>query len=107
MRIMVISHVGRPADAPTPSGQSPSQAQWNSYASPGTQIDLGNPEPYARPDPNRDSGGTDRPLLWHMSVPALVRKAVWAEQNGYDAIIQSNNYEIGRASCRERVYVLV
>jgi hypothetical protein len=80
MRILVISHAlrNRP-DRPEATAPNPALAQWNSYASPGTVVELGNPEPYERPDPNRDTGGTDRHLLWHVSAPAIVQKTVWAE----------------------------
>jgi allantoin racemase len=107
MRIMVISHAARRADAPTANGSNPALAQWNSYASPGTEVELGSPEPYARPDPNRDTGGTDRHLLWHVSVPAIVQKTVWAERNGYDAVIQSNHFEHGVEASRLAVRIPV
>ena len=105
MRIMVISHAGRRAD--DPPRQPNWLPQWMSYASPGTEIDLANPEPYPTPDPNRNTGGSDRHLLWYVSVPAIVNKTVWAEQNGYDAVIQSNNYEHGVEAARLAVRIPV
>ncbi len=107
MRIFVMNHAARPADAPAQGAPNPALAQWMMYASPGTQIDLGNPEPYPKPDPNRNTGGSDRHLLWHVSVPALVQKTVWAEQNGYDAVIQSNNFEHGVEASRLAVCIPV
>src|SRR5437588_884 len=107
MRVMVIGHAARRADAPASSSPSPALAQWNSYASPGTQIDLVNPDPYTTPDPNRNTGGSDRHLQWHMSAPAIVQKTVWAEQNGYDAVIQSNNFEHGVEASRLAVRIPV
>jgi allantoin racemase len=108
MRILVISHApSSRSDRPAASTPNPALAQWNSYASPGTQVELGSPEPYARPDPNRNTGGTDRRLLWHVSVPAIVQKTVWAEQNGYDAVIQSNNFEHGVEASRLAVRIPV
>ncbi len=107
MRIFVMSHAARPAEAPAPSGPNPAQAQWLRHASPGTEIDLGNPEPYPRPDSNRNTGGSDRHLLWHVSAPAIVAKTVWAERNGYDAVIQSNNFEHGVEASRLAVRIPV
>lgn len=105
MRILVLSH--RPNDPPPGGGPNPAQAQWQSYASPRTQVDLADPDPYPRPDPNRETGGSDRHLLWHMSAPAVAQKAVWAEAQGYDAIIQSNNFEHGVEASRLAVRIPV
>src|SRR3954469_23931780 len=107
MRIMVISHAPRRADAPAANDANPALTRWMSYASPGTQIDLASPDAYDTPDPNRDTGGTDRHLLWHVSAPAIVKKVVWAEQNGYDAVIQSNNFEHGVEASRLAVRIPV
>src|SRR5438094_410471 len=71
------------------------------------QVDLADPDPFPRPDPNRETGGTDRHLLWHMSGPAIVQKTVWAEQQGYDAVIQSNNFEHGVEASRLAVRIPV
>ena len=65
---------------------------YRSYASAGTQIDSGTPDPYPGPDPDPGTGGTDRHLRYYMSVPAIVQKTVWAEQNGYDAVLRSKNF---------------
>jgi allantoin racemase len=106
MRIFVVSHTPRAADAAV-SGPNPAQPHWDKHASPGTQIHFGSPEPYSKPDINRETGGSDRHLLWHMSAPAIVQKTVWAEQNGYDAVIQSNNYEHGVEAARLAVRIPV
>jgi allantoin racemase len=105
MRIFVMNHTPRPAGGG--DGPNSTLAQWLSYATPGTQIDVGSPEPYEKPDPNRNTGGSDRHLLWHVSAPAIARKAVWAEQNGYDAVIQSNNFEHGVEASRLAVRIPV
>ena len=80
---------------------------YRSYASAGTQIDSATPDPYPGPDPNPGTGGTDRYLRWFMSVPAIVQKTVWAEENGYDAVIQSNNFEHGVEAARLAVRIPV
>src|SRR5438045_1024712 len=80
---------------------------YRAYASPGTQIDSGTPDPYPGPDPDPGTGGTDRHLRYYMSVPAIVQKTVWAEENGYDAVIQSNNFEHGVEASRLAVRIPV
>jgi allantoin racemase len=83
-------------------GTSPYQK----YASPGTQVDNGNPEDYYGAA-EVGVGGSDRYLRWWMPVPGIVRKTVWAEQNGYDAVIQSNNFEHGVEAARLAVQIPV
>jgi allantoin racemase len=107
MRILVLGHTASRGDSPARHAPNALLTQWMSYASPGTQIDLANPDPYPTPDPAVNTGGTNRHLVWHVSVPAIVRKAVWAEQQGYDAIIQSNNYEHGVEAARLAVRIPV
>jgi allantoin racemase len=106
MRIMVIGHTAGRAGASSPGEPNPTLDLWMSYASSGTQIDLANPEPYETPGAN-GSDATDQHLQWHMSVPALVQKTIWAEQNGYDAVIQSNNFEHGVEASRLAVRIPV
>ena len=116
MRILVVG-MGRsikPGATPLPL-DTPAEAQQNSamlgsyarHASPGTQIDIAPPIEYAGPDPDPGTGGTDRHLRWYMSIPAIVQKTVWAEQNGYDAVIQSNNFEHGVEAARLAVKIPV
>ncbi len=120
MRIMVIG-MGRSrvpgADDSQARGRAEAGAEsepnrslistYRSYASPGTQIDSGTPDPYPGPDPDPGTGGTDRHLRYYMSVPAIVEKTVWAERNGYDAVIQSNNFEHGVEASRLAVRIPV
>jgi allantoin racemase len=63
----------------------------NSYASPGTKIEIGFPDNFAGSQVE-DALGNQSMLngLDHMmDVPSLIRKIIWAEANGYDAVIQS------------------
>ena len=120
MRIMVIgmgrSRVPR-ADQSPARGRADGDAQsepnrslintYRSYASPGTEVDSYTPDPYPGPDPDPGTGGTDRHLRYYMSVPAIVQKTVWAEENGYDAVIQSNNFEHGVEASRMAVRIPV
>lgn len=69
----------------------------NSYASPGTTVEIGFPDNFAGSQVE-DKLGSQSMLngLDHMmDVPALIRKIIWAEANGYDAVIQSNTFDPG------------
>ena len=72
-------------------------AQLNSYASPGTTIDLGFPDDFAGSEVFHSLGAESKLNgLHHMvETPAIVRKIVWAEENGYDAVISSNTFDPG------------
>ncbi|MDH3446395.1 MAG: aspartate/glutamate racemase family protein, partial [Deltaproteobacteria bacterium] len=46
--------------------------------------------------------------IYHaLQTPALVRKIVWAEQNGYDAVVQSNTFDPGVEASRQAVRIPV
>jgi Asp/Glu/hydantoin racemase len=73
------------------------EAQLNSYASPGTKVEIIFPDDYegAR---LFDSIGAQSMLngLHHMmEVPSIVKKIFWAADNGYDAVISSNTFDPG------------
>jgi Asp/Glu/hydantoin racemase len=114
MRILVLGGLGmttagarrRDGDASAPE-VTPSPFQ--KYASPGTQVDSGNPNPawYSAGAVTAGLNGSDRYLRWWMPVPAIVRTAVWAEQNGYDALLQTNNFEHGVEASRIAVRIPV
>jgi Asp/Glu/hydantoin racemase len=73
------------------------EKQLNSYASPGTKVEIGFPDDYEGSKAT-DAIGKQSMLngLHHMmEVPGLVRKIVWAAENGYDAVIQSNTFDPG------------
>jgi Asp/Glu/hydantoin racemase len=83
-----------------------SDSPFQEYASPGTQVDSGTPEDYEGAA-EVGSGGSDRYMRWWLPVPGIVKKTVWAEQNGYDAVIQSNNFEHGVEASRLAVRIPV
>jgi allantoin racemase len=69
----------------------------NSYASPGTKIEVCFPDDFEGSrieeligDQNKLNG-----LDHMMDLPALIRKIMWAAGNGYDAVIQSNTFDPG------------
>jgi Asp/Glu/hydantoin racemase len=73
------------------------EAQLNSYASPGTKVEIVFPDDYEGAA-LFDSIGTQSMLngLHHMlEVPSIVKKIFWAAQNGYDAVISSNTFDPG------------
>ena len=74
-----------------------------SYASPGTEIDLCYPDERAE----RARGAGSSGLGKAMGTPGLIRKAIWAEQNGYDAVIQSNNFDPAVEASRLAVHIPV
>jgi len=80
-----------------------------SYASPGTQIDFGAPDDYAGAHVLvKIAGENALPGLHHViSTTAFIRKVAWAEQQGYDAVIQSNTFDPGVEAARLAVGIPV
>src|SRR5437016_4702549 len=73
------------------------EAKLNSYASPGTKVEIVFPDDYEGSQ-LYDTIGSQSVLngLHHMmETPAIVRKIFWASQNGYDAVISSNTFDPG------------
>jgi len=93
VRIMMLNQSPRNLHDPNDSEYHVRvQALLNGYASPGTQVDLCYPDDHAGAGIARTMSrqGARSELNYFTSTPALIRKAVWAEQNGYDAVIQVN-----------------
>jgi len=69
----------------------------NSYASPGTKIEIGFPDDFEGSEVFHALGAESKLNgLHHMvETPAIIRKIVWAEENGYDAVISSNTFDPG------------
>ena len=69
----------------------------NSYASPGTRVELGFPDNFAGSQVEEQLGNQSmlNGLDHLMEAPAIVRKILWAQDNGYDAVIQSNTFDPG------------
>ncbi len=97
MRILFINHAPR-TDTSGPAYEvGKITAQLNSYASPGTTIEIGFPENFEGATLYNAIGGQSvlNGLHHMMETPAIVRKIFWAEQNGYDAAISSNTFDPG------------
>ena len=102
MRILFLNHSpGNPPYSPTTVTNL-----LNSYASPGTTVDLGYPDNFPGAQ-LIDRGGDSNFLLHNLRVQPLMAKILWAEQNGYDAVIQSNTYDPGVEAGRLTVRIPV
>ena len=73
------------------------EAQLNSYASPGTKVEVGFPDDYEGSQVFEAIGAQSALNGLHhmMETPAIIRKIFWAAENGYDAVIQSNTFDPG------------
>ncbi len=80
-----------------------------SYASPGTEIEVHFPDDYPGALVHKLQGLAQRTNGLHhaMETPGLVRKAVWAAENGFDAVIQSNTFDPGVEASRLAVRIPV
>lgn len=85
------------------------EALLNSYASPGTKVEVGFPDDFegsgikATLHKQTAANGVDH----YMETPSLIRKIVWAQDNGYDAVIQSNTLDPGVDGARLAVSIPV
>lgn len=107
MRIMVLAHM--PENPEDKQAGAAHQAQLQSYASPGTQIDFCFPDDYRGSKVSEDGWARNEvPYLHHaLQIPAILRKIVWAEINGYDAAVQHNTFDPGVAAGRQAVRIPV
>src|SRR4030081_2259042 len=94
MRIMFLNQAPRKSAA---YEAAKIEAQLNSYASPGTKVEIVFPDDYEGSQ-LYDTIGSQNVLngLHHtVEAHAIVRKIFWASQNGYDAVISSNTSDPG------------
>jgi Asp/Glu/hydantoin racemase len=108
MRIMFLGQAPR-----NPNGGPASERTLNllrSYCSPGTEIDTASPDDYegARVRESMSAQSVLTGLSHAMATGALIRKTVWAERQGYDAVIQSNTFDpaIEASRCAVRIPVI-
>ncbi len=97
MRILFVNQAPRTQKSKPPYDVARIEAQLNGYATAGTKIEIGFPEPYEGSQ-LMESIGSQNMLngLHHMmETPAIVRKIFWAQENGYDAVISSNTFDPG------------
>ena len=85
------------------------EAELNALASPGTKVEIGFPDDYAGSKINHILGAQSNLNGLHhiLQAPSLIGKIVWAAENGYDAVIQSNTFEPGVEGGRMAVKIPV
>jgi allantoin racemase len=107
MRIMFLTHL--PENPKAKERYAKIQAQLNGYASAGTQVELCFPDDYPGAKLSVDLGARNEvPGIYHvLQTPAIIRKIVWAENNGYDAVVQSNTFDPGVEAARHAVRIPV
>ena len=97
MRILFVDQQPRTEKSVQPYDIAAIEKLLNSYASPGTTIEIGFPDDYAGSQLMNTIGGQSRLNGLHhmMETPSIVRKIFWAAENGYDAVISSNTFDPG------------
>ena len=107
MRIMFLSHL--PENPKAKERYAKVQAQLNDYASPGTEVELCFPDDYPGAKLSLDlTARNEVPGIYHiLQTPAIIRKVVWAEKNGYNAVVQSNTFDPGVEAARHTVRIPV
>src|ERR1043165_2098463 len=97
IRILFLAQAPRKQSADRLYDPTPIERLLNSYANPGTKIEIGYPDNFDGSkvgvllSEQDNLNGLDK----FMAHPALIRKIFWAQQNGYDAVIQSNTFDPG------------
>src|SRR5436190_7189359 len=106
MRILFLSHAPR---NPRRNGDDHVQQLLQSYASPGTEVVFDHVDDFEGGRVFRTMGEQSilTGLTHAMATPAIIRKIVWAEDNGYDAVIQSNTFDPGVEAGRTAVRIPV
>jgi allantoin racemase len=107
MRILFLSQ--SPATPDDVHRKPQVEALLQSYASPGTQVEIGYPDDYpgARVFVELGNQSALNGLHHALETAPMVRKTVWAEANGYDAVIQSNTFDPGVEAARLAVRIPV
>ncbi|MPZ13217.1 MAG: hypothetical protein GEU73_02110 [Chloroflexi bacterium] len=107
MRIMFLNQA--PMNPLAQASHERVQSLLRSYASPGTKLDLLYPDDFEGARVMRAMGSQSVLTGLHhaLATATLIRKTVWAEQNGYDAVIQSNTFDPGVEAGRLAVRIPV
>lgn len=110
MRILFLNQAPK-----APPGKKPAydkdiiERLLNTYASPGTTVEIGFPDDFEGAGVMEALGSQSGLNGLHhiMEAPAIIRKAFWAQENGYDAVIQSNTFDPGVDGARLLVKIPV
>ena len=97
MRILVVDQQPRTEKSVQPYDVAAIEKLLNSYASPGTKVEIGFPDDFPGSRVMLTIGAQSKLNGLHhmMETPAIVRKIFWAAENGYDAVISSNTFDPG------------
>jgi len=97
MRILMLNQAPRQKDKHPAYDVTAIDKLVNSYASPGTKIEIGFPDEFEGSDVFHTLGAASNLNGLHhmMETPAIVKKIVWAAENGYDAVVSSNTFDPG------------
>ena len=92
MRILFVDQQPRTEKSVQPYDVAAIEELLNSYASPGTKVEIGFPDDFPGSQVMLTIGAQSKLNGLHhmMEAPAIVRKIFWAAENGYDAVISSN-----------------
>jgi Asp/Glu/hydantoin racemase len=97
MRILFVDQQPRTDKSVQPYDVAAITKLLNSYASPGTRVEIGFPDDYVGSQVMNTIGGQSKLNGLHhmMETPSIVSKIFWAAENGYDAVISSNTFDPG------------
>ena len=97
MRILFVDQQPRTEKSVQPYDVAAIEKLLNSYASPGTKVEIGFPDDFAGSQLMLTIGAQSALNGLHhmMETPAIIRKIFWAAENGYDAVISSNTFDPG------------
>ena len=97
MRILVVDQQPRTEKSVQPYDVAAIEKLLNSYASPGTKVEIEFPDDFPGSRVMLTIGAQSKLNGLHhmMETPAIVRKIFWAAENGYDAVISSNTFDPG------------
>jgi Asp/Glu/hydantoin racemase len=97
LRILFVDQQPRTERSVQPYDIAAIETLLNSYASPGTKVEIGFPDDFPGSQVMLSIGAQSKLNGLHhmMETPAIIRKIFWAAQNGYDAVISSNTFDPG------------
>ena len=97
MRILMLNQAPRTGTKHPAYDVAAIEKLLHRYASPGTEIEIGFPDEFEGSDVFHTLGAASNLNGLHhlMEAPAIVKKIVWAAENGYDAVVSSNTFDPG------------
>lgn len=107
MRIMALNQM--PRNTKDPDYHVRIERLLRGHASPGTEVDLSYPDDYPGAGVSAAMSAQDvhTELHYVISLPSLIRKIVSAEEQGYNAVVQTNAFDPGVEPARLAVRIPV